>query len=118
MLRQQELTISATVPGDACAHVAVVSLMARCTIVAGVVLAPVYRGAAVAPSVSWWTGAGIAICSLLACSTILTWVCRALVAHVVTVHSREAIRTLAQVGIDQIHTARTLEDRSDMTFKF
>lgn len=107
MLRQQELAISATVPRDACAHVAVVSLMACCTIVAGVVFTPVYRGAAVATSVSRWTGARIAICSLLACSAILTRVCRAFVAHVVTIHSREAIRTLAQVGIDEIHAART-----------
>lgn len=117
MLRQQELAISATIPRGACTNVAVVSLMARCTVVAGVVFAPVYRGAAVATSVSRWTSARIAICSLLACSTILARVCRALIAHVVTIHSREAIRTLAQVGIDEIHAARILEDRSDMTFK-
>lgn len=100
MLRQQELTISAAVSRDAGAHVAVVSLVARRTVVAGVVFAPVYRGAAVATGVSRWAGAGIAVWPLLASSAILTWVRGALIAQVVAVHSREAIGTLAQVGVD------------------
>lgn len=107
MLWKQELAVPAAIARDTSAHVAVISLVAGCAVVARVVFTATDGGAAVVASVSWWAGAGVAVETLLARPAILARVGGALVPRVVTVHSSETIRTLAQVRVDQIHTART-----------
>lgn len=107
MLWEQELAVSATVSRNTRADIAIVSLMAGGTIVAGVVLTAADGGAAVLAGVSWGAGAGVAVEAFLACTTILAWVRQALVPSVITVHPSETIRTLTQVRVDEIHTLCT-----------
>lgn len=107
MVREQELAVAATVTRHAGAHIAVVPLVAGGAVVARVVLAAAYGRTAVAARVARGAGAGVAVKTLLACTTILAGVDGALIAGVVAVHACEAIRTLAQVGVDEIHTAGT-----------
>lgn len=97
MLRQQELAVSASVPRNTRADVAIVSLVAGGAVVAGVVLTAVDGGAAVAAGVSRWAGAGIAVGTLLARPTVLTRVGRAYIANLVAVHACKTLWTLAQV---------------------
>lgn len=97
MLRQQELAVSASVPRNARADVAVVSLVAGGAVVAGVVLTAADGGAAVAAGVSWWAGTGIAVGTLLARPTVLTRVGRANIPSLVAVHACETLWTLAEV---------------------
>lgn len=107
MLWKQELTVSATVSMSTGADITVVSLVAGGTVVAGVVLAAADRGAAVATRVSRGTSAGVAIRTFLACATILARIRRTLITSVVTVLAGEAVWTLTQVGVHEIHTTCT-----------
>lgn len=109
MLRKQELTVSATVAGDARADVAVVSLVAGGAVVTGVVFTSADGRAAVAAGVPRRAGAGVAVQTFLAGAAVLTRVRRALVPGVVTVHTGETVRTLTQVRVDEIHAASTCE---------
>lgn len=61
MLREQELAVPATIAGDASTYVAVVPLVARGTVVAGVVFTAANGGAAVAAGVTWWASAAVAV---------------------------------------------------------
>lgn len=105
MLWKQELTVPAAISRNTSTHIAVVSLMAGCAIVARVVFTAANGGATVAASVSWRAGAGVATQTLLARSTILARICGALISCVVAVHSGETVRALAEVRVYKIHTA-------------
>lgn len=105
MFWKQELTVPAAISRNASAHVAVVSLVAGCTVVARVVFTAANGGATVAASVSWRAGAGVAIQTLLARSAILARICGALITCVVAVHSGETVGALAQIRVYKIHTA-------------
>lgn len=107
MLWKQELTVSATVSMSTGTDITVVSLVAGGTVVAGVVLAAADRGAAVATRVSRGTSADVAIRTFLARATILARIRRTLITSVVTVLAGEAVWTLTQVGVHEIHTACT-----------
>lgn len=78
---------------------------------AGVVLAARDGGAAVLPSITWWTGASVAILSLLTGAAILAKKGLAVSnsgVDVFTVWSKEALRTLTEIGVHKIHTFCTV----------
>lgn len=110
-LRQQELTVTSTVPRDASAHVTVVPLVASCPVVAGVVHALVDRRGAVFASVSRRAGAGVVIKPILARATILTGIGSALVDVVFTVSPGETVLTLTEIRIHEIQTLGTIGAR-------
>lgn len=107
MLGKKKLAVPSTVPWDTGANVSIVSFVACGAIVARVVFASANGGTAVAAGVSWWAGAGVAVWSFLTRPTILAGVCRALISIVVAIHPGETVRTLAQVGVHEIHTVCT-----------
>lgn len=107
MLRKKKLAVSSAVPWHTGANVSIVSFVACSAVVTWVVFASANRGTAVAASVPWGAGAGVAIWSFLTCPTVLARVSRALISIVVTIHPGETVRTLAKVGVDEIHTVRT-----------
>lgn len=107
MLWKQELAVPSAISRNTSAHVAVVSLVAGCTIVAGVVFTAANGGATVAASVPWRAGAGVATQTLLARSAILARICAAFISCVVAVHSGETVGALAQIRVYKIHTTCT-----------
>lgn len=107
MLRKKKLAVPSAVPWHTGANISIVSFMACGAIVARVVFASANGGTAVATSVPWRAGAGVAIWSFLTRPTVLAGVGRALISIVVAIHPGETIRTLAQVGVDEIHTVCT-----------
>lgn len=102
VLWEQELTVTSSVTRDASAHIASVPLVTSGTIVARVVDALVDGRGAVLAGVSWWTGAGVVVESVLARAAILTGIGRTLINVVFTVRSGEALRTLTKIGVHKI----------------